>query len=554
MTVIEADRPDLPTHGRMLRAQARRHADRVFAVIDDDSVTYGRFVEQAEALARSLIARGVRRGEHIGILMPNCLEFLQVYYAAQLAGVVATPINARYKSSELAHVVGFSDIRILFTTDRIEAHVDFAELLLEALPSLAAAARPGALNPEEAPRLDSVVMFGDTRRPAFESADAFLAAGRDLDQDELNLRVEEGGADDIALMLFTSGTTARPKACRISHRNLFQTWVIAYPQVVSLEAGQAIWCPLPCFHIGGVGLALSALSRGATFLSATHHRPEAALTFLERHRPAHLYPGFFTLLLPMLRDPAYDRDRFGFIRTVWMVAPYETHLQVRELLPQGVIAHQNFGMTEGAGMVTVTRPDMPDAVRLQANGRALDGCEVRIARLEDDTPLPAGEEGEIQFRGPDAFHSYYKDEAASRAARAPGGWVKTGDCGRMDADGLLYFRGRLKDMLKVGGENVAAAEIEAYLGRHPAVDLAQVVGRPDARYGEIPVAFVRLREGFTARPEELIAFCTGKLASFKVPREVIFVDQWPMSATKIQKFRLRELLAEAHSGQTGLPR
>ncbi|CAN5364410.1 class I adenylate-forming enzyme family protein [soil metagenome] len=532
----------MPTQGQLLRAHARLHANRLFAVIDDEEVRYSEFGAQAEGLARGMLADGLKPGDHVGILMPNCIDFLLVYYAAQLVGAVAIPINARYKSAELAHAIRHADIRILFTTDRINDHVNFGDLLFETLPSLEAATHFGSLALGEAPALTTIVLFGAERAP-FRTPAALVKAGLSVSSATLDEAVDHGGVDDIALILFTSGTTAMPKACRLSHRNLYQNWVIAYPQIVGLEVDQGIWCPLPCFHIGGVGLALAALSRGACFLSSIHHQPGKALDFIRRHRPHHLYPGFFTLLMPMLRDPGYNRSHLDSVVSIWMVAPFETHKQMREFYPAGIAVHQNFGMTEGAGMVTMTRPSMPEDERLLANGMALPGCEVRIADAESDGSLPDGQEGEIQFRGPNAFRDYYKDEPASRAARAPGGWVKTGDWGRLDDTGVLSFRGRMKDMLKVGGENVAAAEIEAFLGRHPAVNLAQVVARADDHYGEVPVAFVELREGTVADERELIEFCKARLASFKAPRQIVFVTEWPMSATKVQKFRLREMFS-----------
>jgi acyl-CoA synthetase (AMP-forming)/AMP-acid ligase II len=201
-------------------------------------------------------------------------------------------------------------------------------------------------------------------------------------------------------------------------------------------------------------------------------------------------------------------------------------------------------MTEACGYVSFTRADAAEEKRLRTNGTPIEGVEVRIVD-ETGNVAPPGGQGEIQFRGPNSFHSYYKDEAATRATILEGGWVRTGDCGMLDAEGFVYFLGRIKDMLKVGGENVAAAEIEAFLGRHPAVKMTQVVGKPDEYYGEVAVAFVELLPGKQADAAELIAFCKGRLASFKVPREVRFVSEWPMSATKIQKFKLREQLRTA---------
>ena len=536
---------DLLTHGQLFARRTVEYENRTFLVIDEEALTFSEFARRTLALARALLAAGLGKGSHVGILMPNCAEFLVSYWAAQAIGAVAVPINARYKSSELGYVLGFSDIDVLFTTDRIDQHVNFADLLEESLPDLADNDDPHALTLASAPRLKRIVMFGSSRRAPLLTASDFLALDTGTDVDA-SLLSGPGTPDDVCLMLFTSGTTAHPKACQLTHRNLAQTWLGSYPVEVSLAAGEKIWCPLPCFHIGGVGLALSAMDRGACFVSSVHHEPAHALGYLKQHRPEHLYPGFFTLVLPMLRVPGYTPDDLSFVRSLVMVAPHETHLQMKELLPAGIATHQTFGITEGAGTVGFTEASMTEEQRISCNGRALSGGEVRIADPDSNEPLPYGSEGEIQFRGPQAFRGYYKDEAATAKAQAPGKWVKTGDWGRLDADGILHYRGRIKDMLKVGGENVAAAEIEAFLGRHPAVALAQVVGKADDKYGEVVVAFVQLLAGASASREDLIDFCRGKLASFKVPRDIIFVDEWPMSSTKIQKFKLRERLDGSH--------
>jgi acyl-CoA synthetase (AMP-forming)/AMP-acid ligase II len=532
---------DLLTHGELLARRTAEHARLPFLIIDEEQLSFADFGARTSDLARAMLARGIGKGSHVGILMPNCPEFLLAYWAAQAIGAVAVPINARYKSSELGYVLGFSDIEILFTTDRIDQHVNFADLLFESLPDLANCSDSNELALASAPRLKRIVMFGNSQRSPLLAADEFRASAQSYATNESDL-LGPGTPDDICLMLFTSGTTAHPKACQLTHRNLAQTWLGSYPVEVSLATGEKIWCPLPCFHIGGVGLALTAMDRGACFVSSVHHEPGHALRYLKQHKPEHLYPGFFTLVLPMLREPGYEPSDLSFVRSLVMVAPHETHLQMRDLLPTGIATHQTFGITEGAGTVGFTQATMTEQQRIRCNGRALTLGEIRIADPESNALVEAGIEGEIQFRGPQAFVGYYKDENATCAAHSSDGWVKTGDWGRLDDDGILHYRGRIKDMLKVGGENVAAAEIEAFLGRHPAVALAQVVGKPDDKYGEVVVAFVQLLAGASATRDELIAFCRGKLASYKAPREVIFVDSWPMSATKIQKFKLREML------------
>jgi acyl-CoA synthetase (AMP-forming)/AMP-acid ligase II len=194
--------------------------------------------------------------------------------------------------------------------------------------------------------------------------------------------------------------------------------------------------------------------------------------------------------------------------------------------------------------VTLTPPEAPEEQRLTTSGRELPGIEVRVVHPESLEAAPSGVVGEIQFRGGGAFRGYYKDPVATANTILPGGWVRTGDMGRLDGDGWLHFDGRYKELLRVGGENFTAAEVESFLSAHPAVKYVQVVGKPDERLGEVPVAFIECNEGCRATQAEIIDFCAGKIAKFKIPRQVVFVTQWPMSSTKIQKFKLRDMIPE----------
>jgi len=535
-------RRDLPAHGELLRAQAAVHGERLFAVVDNDTRTYADLYQRAVAVARGLYARGMRRGDRVGILMPNCIEFFETHLGIQLLGAITVTINARYKSFELRHAIHKADIRLLFTTDRIDEHVNFGDLLFESFPDLASGRANERMNVAAAPRLEAIILCGNTERSPFVTLDGFTAAGAALAESDCIAPAGAVSVDDVAVVLFTSGTTAAPKACQLTHAGLYQTWAYTYPDAVGVEPGEKIWVPMPLFHVGGIGLTVSALCSGAAFVTSIHHEGATALRLIRDHRVEHLYPGFFTLMLPVMRAPGYDKESIHQARSMVCVAPFETHMMMKEQLPPHLLVLQLFGMSEACGYVTFTRPGSDELHRLQTNGSPIDGVEVRIVDPETGAVLATDVQGELQFRGPNSFHSYYEDEAATRATILEEGWVRTGDCGRIDSLGTAFFLGRIKDMLKVGGENVAAAEIEAFMGRHPAVKMTQVVGKADAVYGEVAVAFVELLPEKQATAEELIAFCKGRLSSFKIPREVRFVTEWPMSSTKIQKFKLRELL------------
>jgi fatty-acyl-CoA synthase len=256
----------------------------------------------------------------------------------------------------------------------------------------------------------------------------------------------------------------------------------------------------------------------------------------------HLFPAFPAFTLGILRTPAYRPERLANVRTVLNVAPPETEELIQAMLPDTAVLLNDFGMTEAAGIVTFTPVSDSLHDRCRTNGIPFAGVELRIAAEDGVTEVEPGVAGEIQFRGANALRGYLNEPEATAATIIDGGWVRTGDQGRLTGTGRLIYIGRSKEILKVGGENVAPAEVEAWLSTHPAVAVAQIVGKPDDKYGEVPVAFVELLPGAVCDPQELIDHCRGQLANFKIPRDIRFVTEWPMSATKIQKFRLQELV------------
>ena len=528
------------TISQMLCERALECPERVLLSFPDQELTYREMLRRAKQLAKGLFALGLRAGDHVAILMPNCLDFMVISFAAHLLRAVPVPINARFKRRELSFVIAHSDVKMVFTTDLLDEFVDFTALLWDSLPSLTKATG-SVLALEEAPALRSVVVCGHKAQSPALSLEDVVAKGAAIPDAAIDAIHAQAKASDLAFLLYTSGTTAVPKGCEITHDSVVRSW-IAYADTVDLRAGEWIWAPCPFFHVGGIGPMVAALDRGASMATAARFEAKAAILQIEKLRIEHLFPAFPQLTLGVVRAPEFDAARFGFMRTVLNVAPPETQKLIQSLLPAGTPLITDFGMTEGAGMVTITQPGDSLDMRTQTNGRQYPGIEVRIADPVTNVAVPAMERGEIQFRGINAFRAYYKDAEATRATILPGGWVKTGDLGMMDEHASLFFIGRIKDILKVGGENVAPAEVEAHLSTHPSVKMAQVVGKPDERYGELPVAFVELMPGKTADAETLMAHCRGQLANFKIPREVRFITEWPMSATKIQKFKLREML------------
>jgi len=527
--------------GALLDWRASTTPDATFAIFPNEELSYSDVATRARSFARGLVKLGVKPGSHVAIFMPTSIDWMVAYFGAFYAGAVVVALNARYKRHELAYTLEHSDAEILITSDVIAEHVDFAELITQTFPDLGDQKDPMNLSLKAVPRLKSIVMFGSTGLPGFVERSGLERLGTDVANGELDTRLSKTDPQDVAVLMYTSGTTSNPKACALSHAGIGRSWR-TFAEVVGLTSEEKVWLPMPFFHTGGIGPMSAIIWRGAALVAQPHFNLEEIIELVERYRVAHLYSGFPQFSLTFLQHPAYSQERFAFIRSMLNVGPPATQRTIQNLLPPGAKLLNLFGMTEGSGIVSFTPWDTSSDIRAETSGRAPAGTEVRVMHPETGEPCEPEEPGEIQFRGGGALLHYYKDPQATEDTIIEGGWVRTGDRGKLDADGWLYYLGRLKDMLKVGGENVAASEIEFFISRHPEVKMVQVIGAPDKRLDEVPVAFVERVPGGTVAAEELIAMCQGELAKWKIPRDVVFVTEWPMSSTKVQKFRLRELL------------
>ncbi len=389
--------------------------------------------------------------------------------------------------------------------------------------------------------LESIVLFEPVQKPGFISSTNFEQCGIDITDEALNERSASAGLESICLMIYTSGTTSVPKGCRLSHRAFVRN-AAAEQERFAIAEDDCLWDPLPFFHISSLLPMVASMWAGAAYATDTHFDVDRALEQIYRFEPTILFPAFPAIMGDLLSHDDFQADKMSRVRLVNNVAPASRLLENMAKLPQAVHVSA-YGLTEISGVACHGSATETDLERAHTCGRTFEGIDARIVCPESQSELGPDEEGEIQLRGYALFTDYYKDPEKTRAVMTEDGWLRTGDIGVLDAQGRLAFRGRLKDMLKVGGENVAALEIEGLLLTHPAVKMAQVVGAPHDRLGEVPAAFIELSDGAHCGEEEIIQFCRDKIASFKVPRIVRFVEQWPSSATKIQKFKLIELLA-----------
>ena len=515
---------DKQTIAAPLDAVAAVDPGRPAVALPDRSVTYGELADASLLAARRLRGLGVRAGGRVAVLRPEVdAPYLETLFGLARLGAISVPVNARYKASELTYLLADAGVSLLLVDGYYADLLDAADL-----PAGCRALDPGGAE--------------------------LAAAGDGVDPEEVRVAEAAFGAADPARIIYTSGTTAHPKGCLHDHGALLaQGGAVA--ERLGLSAADSFWTPLPMFHTAGWSTLLGALAAGATFAHCGIFAAERAVEQIAAARCTVLFPGFETVWMAVLDHPGFFPERFAAARLVINVGVPERMRLMQERLPAAAQV-SNTGSTEACGWLAIGEAAESAAARTRSAGRPLAGMEVRIVDPESGADLAPGEAGEMIFRGPCRLREYWGDAEGTAAAIDAEGWFHSGDLVRQDAGGGLAFVSRIKDMLKVGGENVAAAEVEGYLLTHPAVRVAHVVAAPDGHYGEVPAAFVELEPGVAPGEAELIDFCVGRIATYKVPRYVRVVEEWPMSGTKVRKVELRERIAAelAERGVATAPR
>lgn len=539
------------TFPKLLARAAEKWPERDGLIMPERKQSFAELYDRSIHRAKQLIALGVEPGDHVGLLLATSFEFAETMFGIALAGAVMVPINARYRANEITYLTENADLVTIITTGQIAEGVNFIERLSEGLPGLAGAADPFALKIEVAPKLRNVAILGGETAPGFISEAEVDALAKTVDDAEVQRRADAVEPADMTMILYTSGTTSNPKGCMISGASIIQNGR-ALAERYEMSEKDSFWSPLPMFHIAATFPLCACFDIGSAYITQGYFNGGVSLKLLEDTKATVTFPCFVTIIADMINHPNFATTDLSHVRMMnssIAMQPPGFGEKLAEAMPD-CIQVGTYGMSEASGTVTTSRLDDPLVLRETRLGSPMPGQEVAIRDPETGEDLPVGERGEICVRGPNVIMGYYRDPVKT-AETLKDGWLHTGDIGSMDEAGTLMFHGRFKDMLKVGGENVAAAEIESLLQDHPAVQLAQVVGLPDPRLAEIPAAFVELNAGESLSEQELIEFCKGKVSSFKIPRHIRFIDEWPMSTSKIQKFKLRDELAEELEAQKG---
>jgi fatty-acyl-CoA synthase len=525
------------TLGEMIDRIAGEYPDKEAIVSEDRRMTYRELKAAVEEVARAFIALGLRKGDKVSIWMYNCPEWITIQLALGKIGAILVPVNTRFKSKEIEYSLWQSDSKALVTMDRF-MNIEFAEIVYEVIPELKASV-PGKLHSEGFPVLEHVVSFGSEPLSGMLPWEGFLTRGRSLPEEALGQRQAQVEPDDIAMFQYTSGTTAFPKGVMLTHNGILRD-SFQLGQRMTVGPDDRLFCPLPFFHVGGAVIStLIAFNYGATLVLCKTYEPELALKMVERERCTAM-TGVETHFLMMYEHPDFGKFDVGSLEKGCAIGQPEIIRGVYERLHIKKVLNV-YGISEASPNVTTTRIDDPLEFRMTWHGKPHAETEVRILDYNTGQPSAPLQEGEICVRGWNVMKGYYKKPEETLATIDKDGWLHTGDSGMMDGEGNLKFTGRIKDIIRVGGENVSAMEVENYLLTHLKVKNAAVIAVPDKRLSEVCMAVIQLKEGQKATEEEIIRYCKGKIASFKVPRYVHFVDEYPMTGSgKIQKFVLKD--------------
>ena len=515
----------------LLAEMSTRHGAIEAVVGGEVRWTYAELQAEVARCARALAALGVAQGDRVGILMGNRPEWLVIDFAVMSLGAIAVGLNTWATARELAYQLEHAGIKTLALEARFR-NSDFVALVAEARTL-----------GNDLPGLSTIICVGDGAPAGTLAYATLLERAHEVPAASLEAAAARINPDDVACLLYTSGSTALPKGVPLLHGGLIDNmWEIGERQ--HLVAGDRMWLAVSLFwSLASVNAAFALLTHGGTLVLQHHFDAAIALDLIERERCSVFY-GTPNMILALWEHPARTQHDLSSLRTGVTIGTPE---QIRRAVALGVTSICNvYGLTEAYGNSTVMDGHAPLELRALSVGRALPGVEVRIVDGETGAAVPAGQVGEIQLKGR-LLPGYWNDPVRTAEAFTVDGRFRTGDLGLMDADGYLYYRGRLKELVKTGGINVAPAEVEEVLARHPAVELAFVTGVPDARLDEALAAVIVLRAGASADADALARHCRDAMAAYKLPRHFRFVsaEALPLTSTgKLQRNRLATLFED----------
>jgi fatty-acyl-CoA synthase len=531
------------TFGELLEKYAIEAPDREFIVYPDRNLrfTYSQFNERVDQLAKGLLYIGVRRDDKVGIWATNVPDWLTFMFATAKIGAILVTINTNYKSAELEYLLQNADIHTLCLIDGFRDS-DYVSMIFDLVPELKIHPR-GELKSDKFPVLKNVVFIGPQKHRGMYNTSELILLGSHIDDFELEQVKETVTCHDVVNMQYTSGTTGFPKGVMLTHHNILNNGYAA-GECMRFTHNERLLVCVPLFHCFGCVLALCAvITHGSTMVMVETFDPLMVLASVEKEKCTALY-GVPTMFIAELNHPMFNMFDLRSLRTGIMagaLCPIETMNQVMEKMHMKDVIIV-YGLTETSPGMTATRTHNSPEVRATTVGFEFPNVEVKIVNPETGEECPIGEQGEICCRGYNLMKGYYKNPEATAKAIDKDGWLHSGDLAVKTPDGFYKITGRIKDMIIRGGENIYPREIENFIYNMPEVEAVEVVGVPSKKYGEQVGAFIKLKAGQQLTEEDVQEFCRGKIARYKIPQFIFFVDGFPMTASgKIQKYKLRDL-------------
>jgi len=535
------------TIGEMLNRIAAAHpdSDALISIHQGIRWTYAEFLREVNTLARALMAIDVERGDRVAIWALNYAEWILVQFATAKIGAIMVNINPAYRTYEFEYALKQSEVQTLILQGRFKTS-DYVGMFYESCPE-AFEAKPGRINCDKFPFLKNVVFLGDIPYNGMYTWDDLLAKAALISPDELREREESLDFDDAVNIQYTSGTTGFPKGVVLTHHNILNNGAII-GDGMKFTHKDRLCIPVPFYHCFGMVLSnMACVTHGAAMiLPSPVFNAEAVLTAVQEERCTALH-GVPTMFIAELCHPDFSKYRLDTLRTGIMAGspcPTEVMREVnREMHMSDIVIV--YGQTETSPGVTMTTIDDPLELRVSTVGRPFPHTEIKIVDPNTKRIVPRGETGEICARGYCVMRCYYNNPNATRATIDENGWNHTGDLGVMDEEDYVKIVGRLKDMVIRGGENIYPREIEEFLHNHPKIADAYVIGVPDKKYGEELMAWIKTENGAELTEAAVKEFCRGRIAHFKIPRYVKFVDEFPMTVSgKVMKFKMQEMAIE----------
>lgn len=531
------------TVGGLLDDMARRFPENDALIYPERNLryTYQQFNDVCRQVAKGLLKLGIKKGDNIAIWAYNVPEWVVLQFASAKIGAILVTVNTSYKSAELEYILHQSDSTSLFMVGSFK-DTDYLETLASVVPNLADS-KPGKLVAEKLPFLKNVIFIGSDTPAGTINFESIIELGSDVPDECLNAIEAALDCHDTINMQYTSGTTGFPKGVMLTHYNIVNNG-FNIGECMKLTSRDRLCIPVPFFHCFGCVLGVMACVTHATAMVPVEiFEPRKVLETIEKEKCTAVH-GVPTMFIAELEHPDFHTFDLTSLRTGIMAGsncPIEVMKKVNSEMHANEITIA-YGQTESSPVITQTRTNDALELRVSTVGRALPDVEVKIVDIETNETLPPGKQGELCTRGYLVMKGYYKMPEETAKAIDSEGWLHTGDLAIMDEHGYCKITGRIKNMIIRGGENIYPREIEEFLYTHPKVSDIQVYGVPDKKYGEQVMAAIILKKGMSMSEEEVRSFCKDRIANYKIPKYVKFVESYPMTASgKIQKFKMREL-------------